>query len=516
MASNDSRRLALATVTLPSRNAPLQVIATGGGRRQCWECQRRRIVCDAVRPVCGKCKATGVVCPGYEDKKPLTWLAPGKVKTRTWKRKTPAKKGETTATKGSPQAMALAKAQREQKEKEAAIVFGRDLRSDMCDIVEATVYWNDQMYPDFSSKQLDTSPWIVPVRYIQYMPPAIQHGLVSMALDHRIMTTGLRKDDPAVSDLRERFHQHRCTAIKALNEDVNNERRRGADLTLSGVVVFLYADLMSSATCRNWRHHMSGLYALMDMRGGFLAVLRITPYLGPILLFMKIIEVLANTTSPANDQQYPLQSYKSIEEIGKLYASGYYPFLPCPEELFVNLVRINRLRNLVTTGATVSDAESPRDAAEDLLERIIEFSPEAWAEKKEEHKDRFLLMAKVYQSAATLFAISSLQGAGALPPSSGWRAVKKIHYGRLIPLLEESYRDKLLKHCITWPLIVAGFEAKTGTPAARSFVSRTLAEESKGLGVYLPMGAKLTLEKFWSSGKNAWDECFDEPNAFVM
>lgn len=45
---------------------------------------------------------------------------------------------------------------------------------------------------------------------------------------------------------------------------------------------------MSAATCRNWRHHMSGLYALMDMRGGFKAVLRTTPYLGPILLFMKM------------------------------------------------------------------------------------------------------------------------------------------------------------------------------------------------------------------------------------
>lgn len=185
-------------------------------------------------------------------------------------------------------------------------------------------------------------------------------------------------------------------------------------------------------------------------------------------------------------------------------------------ELFGSLIRINRLRHLVATGAAVEDAESPRAAAEDLLERIIEFSPEDWSEKKQEQKERFLLMARVYQSAVTLFAISSLQGAGALPPSSGWRAVKTIHYGRLIPLLEESYRDALLKHCITWPLIVGGFEAKTGTPAARSFLSKTLVDESKDLGVYLPMGAKFVLEEFWSSGKKDWDECFDQPNAFVM
>lgn len=108
------------------------------------------------------------------------------------------------------------------------------------------------MYPAFTSKQLDTSPWLVPVTYIQYMPPAIQHGLVSMALDHRIMTTGLKQDDPALSNLRERFHKHRCTAIKALNEDVNNDRRRGADLTLSGVIVFLYADVSLALPCSFW------------------------------------------------------------------------------------------------------------------------------------------------------------------------------------------------------------------------------------------------------------------------
>lgn len=61
---------------------------TDSTRRYCWECQRRRLECDSTRPVCNKCRQAGVVCPGYEDKKPLRWLAPGRVTSRNRKRKT--------------------------------------------------------------------------------------------------------------------------------------------------------------------------------------------------------------------------------------------------------------------------------------------------------------------------------------------------------------------------------------------------------------------------------------------
>jgi hypothetical protein len=71
--------------------------------RQCWECQRRRLVCDAGQPFCRKCHTAGVVCPGYEDKKPLKWITPGRVTSRT-RRPKPKSKQETAPKKkkGSP------------------------------------------------------------------------------------------------------------------------------------------------------------------------------------------------------------------------------------------------------------------------------------------------------------------------------------------------------------------------------------------------------------------------------
>lgn len=50
--------------------------------RQCWECQRRERVCDAAWPVCQRCRKDRIVCPGYANTKPFTWLPPGKVTSR--------------------------------------------------------------------------------------------------------------------------------------------------------------------------------------------------------------------------------------------------------------------------------------------------------------------------------------------------------------------------------------------------------------------------------------------------
>jgi len=65
-------------------------------KRHCWECLRRRLVCDGGQPFCHKCDGAGVVCPGYDDKKPLRWIANGTISSRP--RKGKKKKLMTTGT----------------------------------------------------------------------------------------------------------------------------------------------------------------------------------------------------------------------------------------------------------------------------------------------------------------------------------------------------------------------------------------------------------------------------------
>lgn len=54
--------------------------------RQCWECLKRRLVCDHTLPGCKKCQKAGKDCPGYGEQKPLQWIQPGKVTSRRRKK----------------------------------------------------------------------------------------------------------------------------------------------------------------------------------------------------------------------------------------------------------------------------------------------------------------------------------------------------------------------------------------------------------------------------------------------
>lgn len=81
--SSFSSFAAATTRTQPQPSQPPQP-----PKRHCWECLRRRLVCDGGQPFCRKCDGAGVVCPGYDDKKPLRWIANGTVSSR------PRKNGE--------------------------------------------------------------------------------------------------------------------------------------------------------------------------------------------------------------------------------------------------------------------------------------------------------------------------------------------------------------------------------------------------------------------------------------
>lgn len=70
-------------------------------QRRCWECLRRRLVCDLRRPACIKCDRAGIICPGYGEQKPLTWLTPGKVRSKTPARKPKANVAEDQLTSGT-------------------------------------------------------------------------------------------------------------------------------------------------------------------------------------------------------------------------------------------------------------------------------------------------------------------------------------------------------------------------------------------------------------------------------
>jgi hypothetical protein len=149
--------------TTPDSLAPEPVAATTSNdrheRQQCWECRRRRLVCDGTQPVCTKCRAARIVCPGYADKKPLTWLAPGQVMSRNRRKKSPNSKTPNgkalpirKACNGTKRRVEKLKSpamtsdssedSRSDIQEEEMVEMGRpvELRPEVCDIFEAMLY----------------------------------------------------------------------------------------------------------------------------------------------------------------------------------------------------------------------------------------------------------------------------------------------------------------------------------------------------------------------------------------
>jgi hypothetical protein len=118
--------------------------------RRCWQCVRRRLVCDLRRPSCLKCEKNGHICPGYASTKPLVWLPPGKVKSKVPRHGTAPE--EDMASSGPPSigprqrhgrahAIATAPPIRRQRAAQSLqrLVQSLDLSFQMRDIVADTV-----------------------------------------------------------------------------------------------------------------------------------------------------------------------------------------------------------------------------------------------------------------------------------------------------------------------------------------------------------------------------------------
>jgi hypothetical protein len=235
------------------------------------------------------------------------------------------------------------------------------------------------------------------------------------------------------------------------------------------------------------------------------------------VLYIRVI-VTANTTSPASDQVAVASFVHVIDLVTDLYGMGIYPPFPCAESLFLSIGSINHLRARAADPAnTETSLKTLSTEAHNLLENISAFSPEEWAESNSpEFKDAWLLVARIYHCAVTLYCISSLQSLGLLPSTPQLRTRRAEQRDRLMILLAEGFASPLLKKSVLWPLIVAGFEARDGSEIERRFVAKQLEEQSRELGSSQPLVAKAVFERFWSGGKTRWDECFDRPYAFLV
>ncbi|ORY07025.1 fungal-specific transcription factor domain-domain-containing protein [Clohesyomyces aquaticus] len=487
-------------------------------KRQCWECARRRLVCDYGTPSCKKCDKAGVTCPGYGDKKPLKWVGIGQVTSRPRRKKNqssscPEKKGVTTTpvtceTQSSNQGW-------EEEWWNPPTPSEKFLVDENVIAVRAVSYFNQQCLRDLMPvlEVVPDTPFLNPhpEDIIWVYSDTMRNILISLAIGHRIHSLMRNSTEYSVKDGWSRFYHFRGLAISHLSNEISV---KGDQVTLS---TFLEIWMMICLELRNctstWRYHADGINLLVKLRGGIRQLLDDQPIMKLIVLYYMIIIVIGNTTSPAWDQ-LDTSEEGFVDLLAEIYPQGFYPSLLCPTELFLNIFRINHLRAQAWNGVVLNGAA--QSAAEELLGRIESFSPEEHAASQSCAYDEWVLIGRIYQAAVALYCISSLQSLLILPFSPELRIARIEKKATLFTLLKKALESRTVQICMLWPLIIAGAEARDGSADLRAIVCRGLDNHALYQGTMLPQLGKEILEQFWESGSMQWDECWSKPCVFVI
>ncbi|CAG7928053.1 unnamed protein product [Penicillium olsonii] len=485
----------------------------------CGECLRRRLVCDFEVPGCRRCARSGVECPGYGDsaKVRLRWVTPGE--TNSKKRKGPLSRQKN---KNSPTSASHRQRRSESSDtnSEASTVMqpvtipSFDLKTDYHALIDSVEYFNSCMYPQLANSLrlgTNTNIYKLPPTILgaaSSRPTHLRSGLVCLTLSHRMNQMGHDLDS---KPLKSHFFRHRGLMIQSLNEDINDSHKRDSDIVFAGILSLLLADVQQGVS-PHWRYHIEGVKRLINLRGGMFH-LAATPGLLPIVLCFVYLVVISDTSSPASNMLIGGLNSVELGLFIQCFGENGYGFQMCPTPLFAEILEINNVRCKISTIDETDDSELHSDARE-VLRRIYEFSPTAWIEANENLTNASKLVVETYQSAVALYCMSSLQSMRALPPSplltKNRDTEKRILHGLVERLLQGgSYGYPF------WPLLVLGMQAVDGSPSLRAFVRNNMTCISVRAGTYAPLAARDLLEKFWNSGKNGWDDCFDQPHVLT-
>jgi hypothetical protein len=295
---------------------------------------------------------------------------------------------------------------------------------------------------------------------------------------------------------------------------VSKDKTMCSDMTITSVVVFMSMDMQNSGSA-DWRLHAPIMKRLIDMRGGLMQLLKKVPYLSSTLVIYIIIATFANCCGPPLEHiniTEPVEQF--VEEVKEMY-SMIFPYVLCPPELYLEIIRINRLRKDIATLVLMGGDPDYTLAAHDLLQRVESFVPEDWAQAGEHH-DEWLLVGTVHQSATAVYCTMAMQSLAVLPNSLEMDAMRSIHGERLLAGLRRMLKSARLKRFVLWPLSVAGVEAAYRDERTRYWIECQMLELSRFIGTSSPLKALTVLKRYWQKGVPGWDECFDRPYVFVI
>lgn len=249
-----------------SKPADQQLRNIGGqGKRHCWECRRRCLVCDSEEPGCKRCRTSGIPCPGYGDVKPtrLKWITPGRVVSRDQKyKKTIRRKNQDDHDEITEdlikhitqveQYMHITMPQIEMNDEVQVIVQAleycklsltsviRENFANICWIVNTCIYQDLAPIHDFGH-----NPYLyqISAKHLQaarLSPDYLKYGMLCMIMSHRINQTS---NVLQLKPLMEKFYFYWGLAVRSLNEYLNMDDKRAGNTIIAGILTLLLADV---------------------------------------------------------------------------------------------------------------------------------------------------------------------------------------------------------------------------------------------------------------------------------
>lgn len=174
-------------------------------------------------------------------------------------------------------------------------------------------------------------------------------------------------------------------------------------------------------------------------------------------------------------------------------------------------MRANQLRKRASSSPDLEDAHVRE--AQDILDNMTAFEPHVWAEGP--LCAEWLIVANMYQAAAAIYCIASLQFLNGIPCSARMKIVRSEFGNTLFANLKKANRPKVILYTL-WPMIVAGNEATDRGQKEKDWISKSLMTLSRFQGSASPLKARAVLKRFWGRELSGRDECFDRPFNFVV
>ncbi|KFG78744.1 C6 zinc finger domain protein [Metarhizium anisopliae] len=443
--------------------------------KQCWECRKRRLVCDFERPACIKCRDRGVQCPGY-DHKPLRWVAPGE--TRSKKRKAQQRSVD---------------------------------------------YYNRVISPDLlaTNQRASDNPFFVPPAAAAYILPAVAEIVVSTALGHRILQSRQCSTSDRVA-LATKLQHHRGLAIRLMADVLATDGMRTSDEMLACVLVFLFAEF----------RHLFRYFTIIDVFGATtsppldvgrahrqLDVLPVLPTLyrdglqtcvpcPPELLGHVILvnHFRAQFCGPAAEQKKNHLFAAAGETLQKICDFSVHQWVD----------------DTVLPSLLMDDAEKARQHAS-LASSQTKARRWIW-----------LALTSAFKSAIALYCISTVFDGRTYESGDNGMAcnaltscsdIRMFHVETLRTNLQTVASDEggQLRKFTIWLLVVLGVVTDPSDETCKRFITGELKWISGHVGISSPLIAIGVLEKIWQISCTrvdkkgvGWDGLFEKPYIFAL